>query len=251
MEPTEAAPDKGPDKGPGEEPGERPGEASEEALFGGGPPAQLYLPQDWFDILADGPDAEAAKARYGDVVARAFPDMPAEGHAEITAGLLRWRGHLWNNGFLTHGVIAVPEADDRKAALWQILVTTLRMPAMNPDIDPTALLRRMIPQSELGFVSHVEQYETDMGLGIGVMGRIPLLPPGSLPEGVTEAPQGGMAAAISCAPGAEYGLLVLGTCLDPEQDVMLAMLIALIAGKSRLAGTEGKAADEKAAVPAP
>ncbi|RBM19066.1 hypothetical protein [Streptomyces sp. PT12] len=212
------------------------GSAPEEAMFGGGPPALLYLPNDWFDFLSEGPDAEAARRRYEDLMPRAFPHMPPEGHREILDGLMLWRDALWSNGFLTHGIICVPPDDGRAAALWQIMVTTMRLPRVNPDIDTTALLTRMIPRSDIGYVTHVESYGTEMGLGLGVIGRTTLTPPGApLPEGATEAPKGGMAAALSFAPGAEYGLLVTGVCMDPEQDEMLAMLIALIAGKSTLA----------------
>ncbi|WP_159000988.1 hypothetical protein [Streptomyces sp. SBT349] len=224
-------------------------EAPEEDIFGGGPPALLYLPNDWFDFLADGADPEAARRRYADVIPRLFPNMPGEGHTEIVDGLMLWRDRLWSNGFLTHGVISVPPDDGRAAALWQILVTTMRLPKVNPEIDTTALLKRMIPQSELAFVSHVESYETEMGLGLGVIGRTSLTPPGGLPEDVAEAPQGGMAAALAFAPGAEYGLLVTGISLDPEQDEMLAMLIALIAGKSKLAGGDGEPEGNGAAAP--
>ncbi|MDT0343097.1 hypothetical protein [Streptomyces litchfieldiae] len=221
-------------------PTQRAGE-EDEAVFGGGPPAWLYLPTDWFNFLEDGDDPAAAARRYAELMARLFPNMPPQGHQEIVDGLMLWRERLWSNGFLAHGIITVPDSEEYPAAMWQVLVTTMKLPATHPELDPTALLRRLIPQSELSFTTHVETYETEMGLGIGVIGRPPMtLPGGAEVPGTAgkEVPKVGMAAALSFAPGAEYGILAVGVSVNPEQDQLLAMLIALIAGKSKLVTEE-------------
>jgi hypothetical protein len=217
------------------------GEQREEHTFGGGPPARLWLPSDWFNFLADGPDADAARRRYEGLMQKVFPNMPREGHREIAQGLMRWRERLWSQGFLVHGVICVPEEDDhsKAKAFWQVVVATMKLPRTNPELNPVALLERVIGQSELSYATHVETFETELGLGMGVIGRPPLrLPDNAATRGDRELPKYGMAAAVSCAPGAEYGLSVVGVSLDPEQDRQLAMLVALIAGKSTLVTEE-------------
>jgi hypothetical protein len=224
----------------------------DELAFGGGPPAWLYLPTDWFNFLEDGADADAAGRRYAELMAKVFPNMPPAGHQEIIHGLMLWRDRLWSSGFLAHGIISVPPSKEYPSAMWQVLVTTMKLPPANPELDPTALLQRLVPQSDLSHATHVETYDTEMGLGIGVMSRPPLTLPG-LNEGSGGAdgtpPTCGMAAALSFTPGAEYGILAVGVSVNPEQDRMLAMLIALIAGKSTLVTAE--TGDKKAAPASP
>jgi hypothetical protein len=216
------------------------GKQSGEHLFGAGPPARLYLPTDWFNFLADGPDADAARRRYEGLMPKVYPTMPSEGHREIVEGLMRWRDLLWLNGFLVHGLISVPPDDEHSQVCWQILVATMKLPRTHPELHPTTLLERMIGQSELSYATHVENFETEMGLGVGVIGRPPL----SLPRNAALTRDGrehstcGMAAALSCAPEAEYGICVVGVSVDPDQDRQLAMLVALIAGKSTLVTAE-------------
>jgi hypothetical protein len=221
-----------------QENGSQNGEEGEEHIFGGGPPARLWLPRDWFNFLADGPQADAARLRYEELVEKLFPKIPNESRHAVVKGLMRWRDRMWSRGFLVHGVISIPDEKDpsKTHAFWQIVLATMKMPQTNPELSPGALLGRVIGQSELSYSTHVENFETKLGLGMGFIGRPPLHPPGNaaITCNGSEPPKYGMAAAVSCAPGADYGLAVVGVCLDPEQDRQLAMLVALIAGNSTL-----------------
>ncbi|WP_062209212.1 hypothetical protein [Streptomyces sp. NBRC 109706] len=227
------------------------GQAPEEHIFGAGPPAQLYLPTDWLNFLEDGDNRDAARRRYEQLMGRLYPNMPAEGHREIVDGLMLWRDSLWTGGFLAHGIISVPADGGEKAAFWQILVAAMKLPPTNAELDTSALLQRMVGSSELDYLTHVEQYQTEMGLGLGLIGRPPItLPGGDIARGSDGEPRRtGMAAALSYAPGAEFGIIAIGSCLEPEQDRQLAMMVALIAGKSKLITGEEEAGQENAAVP--
>jgi hypothetical protein len=217
---------------------------SEEHVFGGGPPAYLYLPADWFDFLSDGPDADAAQQRYTALIERLFPNAPRKAQREIVNGLMLWRERLWTRGMLTHGIIDVPADGENRHMSWQIFVTAMKLPHTPPELDSSAILSRLVGQSDLSFATHVEAFKTDMGLGLGLFGRMPKVAPGGAPvpqrNGGSGGPQSGMAAALSYAPGAEHGIAVVGVSMDPEQDRELAMLVALIAGRSRFVTAEGQ-----------
>ncbi|SOD67140.1 hypothetical protein SAMN06297387_1294 [Streptomyces zhaozhouensis] len=217
-----------------------------EHVLGGGPPAQLYLPTDWLNFLEDGDDQGAARRRYERLLTEIFPHMPAAGHREIVEGLMLWRDRLWTEGFLAHGVICVPAEGEDRAALWQILVAAMKLPATSGELDTSTLMQRMAGGSELDHLTHVEKYQTEMGLGLGMIGRPPLTLPGggTVPGDGGEPRRCGMASALSYAPGAEFGILAVGVSLDPEQDRQLAMMVALIAGRSRLVTDEPEAARE-------
>jgi hypothetical protein len=208
----------------------------EEHIFGGGPPAWLCVPNDWFNFLEDGPDTDAARRRYQDLVRKVFPKVPPEGQREIVEALMGWRDRLWSAGFLAHGLISVPADGENSQVNWQILVTTMRLPRIHPAMNPMAVLGRMIGQPEQSYASYVESFETAMGLGMGLIGRPPVPHPGNATASGDgpELPRCGMAAALSCAPGAEYGIAVAGVSLDPEHDKELGMLVAMIAGRSTL-----------------
>jgi hypothetical protein len=209
-------------------------DVSEEPMFGGGPPAYLYLPADWFDFLSDGKNVAAARLRYEALIEHMFPNAPREARIEIVKGLMLWRERLWNHGMLTHGLINVPADGDHPQISWQIFVTTMKLPRMSSELNSSAVLARLAGQSDLSFATHVESFQTDMGLGLGLMGR-PLItemagPPHPQRSRDTRT---GMAAALSYVPGAEYGIATVGVSMDPEQDRQLAMLVTLIAGKSK------------------
>ncbi|UED85111.1 hypothetical protein [Streptomyces profundus] len=224
-----------------------------EHIFGGGPPAALYLPTDWLNFLADGDDRDAARRRYERLIPQIYPNMPLEGHQEIVDGLMLWRDGLWTDGFLAHGIISVPARGKEKGAFWQILVAAMKLPSASAELDTTTLLQRMVGSSDLDHLTHVEKYQTEMGLGLGLIGRPPITLPGgdTVPDVNGEPRRTGMATALSYAPGAEFGIIAIGSCLDPEQDTQLAMLVALIAGRSKLITGEEEAGQETAAPVAP
>ncbi|MDT0270149.1 hypothetical protein RM844_28145 [Streptomyces sp. DSM 44915] len=239
--------------GPGGPGGEGGPGGPEEHIFGGGPPARLYLPNDWLNFLVDGDDQVAARRRYEQLMTQIFPNMPLDGHREIVDGLMLWREQLWTGGFLAHGVITVPARDGDRAAFWQILVAVMKLPATTAELDTSALMERMVGGSGMDYLTHVEKYQTDMGLGLGLIGRPPLTVPGGevVRDSDGDPRRCGMAAALSYAPGAEFGIMAAGVSLVPEQDRQLATMVALIAGKSTLVTGDEGGGQENAAAPVP
>jgi hypothetical protein len=207
-----------------------------EHIFGGGPPARLYVPADWFDFLSDGADADAAQRRYDSLIERVFPSSPPHVRRHIVNGLLLWREHLWSKGLLSHGIVNVPADRDEPPIFWQVFVIAMRLPPTSPELNTGALLTQLIEQSDLSFATHVETYRTDMGVGLGLFGRQPMRAPGGAANlshnGDAQFLKNGVAAALSYTPGAEYGLAVVGVSMDPEQDEDIGRLVALIAGRS-------------------
>ena len=115
-----------------------------------------------------------------------------------------------------------------------------------PDIDVTAVLARLCAEQGEN-VRSVEQFETDMGLGVGILAEREVRPtplPGMPASELDDQPiRMGVAAALACEPGARHGLLIVGVCFSPAQTTELAGLVAVIAGRSRVrpgpAGGEG------------
>lgn len=213
-----------------------------EHIFGGGPQARLFVPADWFDLLSDKAEADAAQQRYDSLVERVFPSSSPHVRRDIVNGLLLWREHLWSKGILSHGVVNVPADGDEPPIVWQVFVVAMRLPPNSPELNSGALLAQLIKQSDLSFATHVEIYRTAMGVGLGLFGRQPRPAPGgtqnSSQNGDTKPLQNGVAAALSYTPGAEYGLAVVGVSMDPEQDQDVGRLVALIAGRSTFVTAE-------------
>jgi hypothetical protein len=152
--------------------------------------------------------------------------------------LLTWREAMLARGAVSHGMVSAPQPDGTPAR-WQVLTTVVELPA-EPDIDVAAVLADLV-RAQGDEVRYVETYETDMGLGVGLMASREVLPPpelaGLAARGweVADAPvQVGVAAALACAPGAPHGLLVVGVCLAQDQAPALAGLVAVMAGRSRV-----------------
>ncbi|MFE0799033.1 hypothetical protein [Streptomyces sp. NPDC058812] len=165
----------------------------------------LYAPTDWFDLLADGHDEEAARARCADLINRSYPHKAIGLRQAYTDALTAWRRVLLNQGVITHGVVAVPEGEYGRA-VWQISAGVVEVPAANQDVNLGEVLAR-----------HFAKTEPDAGDGAGAARPLAKL---------------GLAVCLACPPGGGRGLLVVGTCLDAEQVLAMASIVALIAGKS-------------------
>ncbi|MGP4113868.1 hypothetical protein ACTWP5_23530 [Streptomyces sp. 4N509B] len=211
-------------------------ETSQEHIFGGGPPARLYVPSDWFDFLSDGEDVDAARRRYETLIGRVFPSATADQRQEIIKGLMLWREQMWSKGMLSHGIVNVPANGTEPPIFWNVFAIAMKLPAASPELNSTSLLSQLIGHSDLSFARHVETFPTDMGVGLGLFGRqaTPQLGTASASpqDDDVNRQQHGIAAALSYTPGAEYGLAVVGVSMDPEQDQDVGRLVALIAGRS-------------------
>jgi hypothetical protein len=196
----------------------------------------LHLPADWCDLIL-GDDADA-DARFTQLARRTWPSGSEQLWAAAAGALRAWRERLVAGGAVSHGVVSAMRPDGT-AANWHILTSVVVLPS-TLDIDLSALMVRLV-QARFDDLRHVEQFETDLGLGVGLIAEPTVFPPPGLP-GLVGAPVGagqqavrmGMAAALACAPGAEQGLLVVGVTLEAGQVAELAALVALIAGRSRL-----------------
>ncbi|MFJ7767337.1 hypothetical protein ACIQ1J_02575 [Streptomyces sp. NPDC097107] len=209
----------------------------------------LYAPTDWFDLLADGHDEEAARARCADLVNRSYPHKAIGPRQAYTDALMAWRRVLLNQGVITHGVVAVPEGEYGRA-VWQISAGVVEVPAANQDVNLGEVLARRFGQELRGRQVYTESFPTEMGIGMGIISqpevhsadRTELFPEAAKAEaGVGEGGGAGaarplaklgLAVCLACPPGGGRGLLVVGTCLDAEQVLAMASIVALIAGKS-------------------
>lgn len=197
---------------------------------------ELCVPADWAEILL--PGREEAEA-YFDRLARAtWPNGPDEIWARSTEVLRGWRLAMLRRGVVSHGIVSAPRSDGALAQ-WQVMTSVVALPAA-PDLDLTAVLAEVFREQGHG-LRHLETFETDMGLGVGIVGEREVLPPSGLGDlaarglPVVEEPiRVGTAAALACAPGGVHGLLVVGVCLAPDQVAELAGLVAVIAGRSRV-----------------
>jgi hypothetical protein len=202
-----------------------------------GPPAlgtvDLFLPDDWFDLLLD-TEADAGE-RFTELARATWPHHEPSLWSAVAEVLLQWRARMLARGAISHGVVSA-HLDDGTPARWQVVTSVVDLPA-EPELDVAAMVVRLV-EARQEEVLHLEQYETDLGLGVGLIAQPELLPPDEtevlgLPV-VHEAVRVGVAASLACAPGAGHGLLVVGMCLAPEQVVELAGLVAVIAGRSVL-----------------
>jgi hypothetical protein len=196
----------------------------------------LCVPADWAEILL--PDAEEAQSYFAQLVRQTWPNGSEQLWRGGTEVLLSWRSTMLDRGAVSHGVVSAPHPDGGTAQ-WHVLTSVVELPVA-PELDVTAMLAELV-RAQGHDVQYVEQFETDMGLGVGMMGQHEVAPPAGLEalaaRGLTtvdEPVRVGMAAALACEPGAAHALLVVGVCLDPDQVVELAGLVAVIAGRSRV-----------------
>jgi hypothetical protein len=195
------------------------------------PAALLELPADWFNILEDQDDIVAARRRYESVLQRIFPTMEPQAREQGVEALLAWRETIWNAGFLTHGIMTAPPTDDSGPLLWQILITLVKLPDLHQEINPGAMLARLMNQKAEDAL-HVEHFETRLGFGAGLVSLTPLAPRLRQPQNPYT--MSGSAAAISCPRGGGWSILVMGISYDPDQAAQLGWLVGQIAGHSTL-----------------
>lgn len=210
---------------------------------------ELFVPTDWFDLLEDGWDDEAARARIEDLVRRSYPQHDAELRADFVQAMMLWRRTLLDQGVLLDGLVAVPpeETGTEHGATWQIMAGVVDLPTIDPDIDLAEVVVRLLGSRPDAATAYMETYTTEMGLGFGLLDRPVLGRDGtmSVPGSGVAPPQDeseviaqiGLAVALACPPGGGRGLLVVGNCLDSTQVYGLGALVAVIAGRSVFTGT--------------
>lgn len=193
---------------------------------------ELCLPTDWCEILSD--DGDDPRAHVERVIRTTWPTCPEHLRAGSVELLLHWREDLLTRGAVSHGV-ANAWTGEGAPVRWHVLTSVVRLPVV-PDVDLTSVLTRLVAASGRD-VLQVERFGTDMGLGLGLIARpevaVPVLATGPLAPADGQR-RLGAAAALSYAPGAGLGLLVVGMSVSPDQVLELAALVAVIAGRSRL-----------------
>lgn len=194
---------------------------------------ELCLPADWCDVLLD--EGQDPRSHMEGVVRRTWPTCPPHLWDSSVAILVRWREDRLAQGSVSHGIVSA-STDQGAAVRWHIVTGVVALPP-GPEIDLSAVLTGYVRATDREIV-HVEAFETDLGRGVGLVGHPAVTPPEGLRSlglpSVGDAVPLGMAAALSYAPGARYGLLVVGLALAPEQVAELAGLVAVVAGRSRL-----------------
>ncbi|MFE0182298.1 hypothetical protein [Streptomyces olivaceus] len=199
----------------------------------------LYAPTDWFDLLADGDDEEAARTRCVDVINRSYPHKAAGPRQAYADALMAWRQVLLSQGVIAHGVVAVPEGEYGRA-VWQISAGVVEVSTVHQDVDLGEVLARHFGQELRGRQVYTESFPTEMGIGMGVISqpelisvnRTELFPEPRTAGSTRPLAKLGLAVCLACPPGGGRGLMVVGTCLDAEQVLSMASVVALIAGKS-------------------
>lgn len=228
---------------------------------------ELYRPADWFDLLEEGPrgpEADAAaERRFAELITGTFSKADGATRDAAVASLLAWRAGMLDAGLVSHGVVNCPrdlEADPDEAArrvvesgdmsawtTWHVLTAAVDVPSAPAELDLGEFFARVLGRETDPDACYVESFDTEMGCGFGLIAQptfpsaadavsVLLLDPVAL--GV-DAPstgpvQYGLAAALTTSPGGGPGLLVTGMCVDPEQVLEVAGLVALIAGNSRV-----------------
>jgi hypothetical protein len=210
----------------------------------------VYAPTDWFDLLADGDNIEAARARCAHLIDRSYPTREASQRRDLTDALMAWREVLFDQGVIMHGMVTWPGDDE--IAVWQVIGGVVDVPTGDADLDLAEVMARHLGQDLGDTTAHVESFPTAMGLGLGIISQPTQTPEGDFeifPRDPADVQGGehrkriGMAAALACPPGGGYGLLVTGNCLDPEQAVMLAGLVGVIASRSTMQEGTARRAD--------
>ncbi|GAA5213201.1 hypothetical protein LV779_13005 [Streptomyces thinghirensis] len=193
---------------------------------------QLFVPPDWFDLMADGTDRDATRERCADLVRRTYPDTSAERREEFTDGLLYCYDRYFADGVIMYGVITASLPSTGAQAVWQVYGGVVAVPGRPDELDLGALLSKVFDEQFAGATSYVERFSTDMGLGFGFIAQPPVRPPSDWESESASDVRTGLAGVLSCPSDGGRGLLVIGTCLDPDQVRELAGLVAVIAGHS-------------------
>lgn len=197
----------------------------------------LCLPVDWCEVLVD--EGDDAAAHVERVIRETWPSCPEHLRAGSEELLLRWREDLLGRGTVSHGVVHAETAGGAPVR-WHVLTSVVRLPVV-PDVDLTSVLTRLVAASGRD-VLQVERFDTDMGLGFGLIAQpevaAPALPT-RRPDPVDGSRRLGAAAALSYAPGTGVALLVVGMSASADQVLQVAALVAVIAGRSRLLPQSG------------
>ncbi|AZM46819.1 hypothetical protein DMB38_14295 [Streptomyces sp. WAC 06738] len=195
---------------------------------------QLYAPADWFDLMADGGDRAATRARCAELVRLTYPRTAAERREQFTDALLAWHDVLYADGVLMNGIVTAPLPSSGEQAAWLVFAGVVEVPENPSDLDLGELMTSVFAEHYRAAPAYTEAYATDMGMGFGFVAQ-PALPRAAVAgvEGAGEDPvQVGLAGALATPSGGGLGLLVVGTSLNPLQAGELAGLVAVIAGRS-------------------
>ncbi|MGW5736207.1 MULTISPECIES: hypothetical protein [Streptomyces] len=192
----------------------------------------LFVPPDWFDLLADGSDREATRVRCAELVRLTYPNTPADRREKFVDGLMECHERYLADGALMYGVITAPLPSSGEQAVWQVQAGVVAVPPTPAEVDLGELMSRVFDAQLEDKVAYVERFTTEMGIGFGFLSQPSFPVPRDWGEEIPSGVRTGLAGALACPPEGGKGLLVIGTCLDPHQVRELAALVAAIAGNS-------------------
>ncbi|MGW6026447.1 hypothetical protein [Streptomyces sp. NPDC055099] len=193
---------------------------------------QLFVPQDWFDLLEDGADRDATRKRCTEIVQKTYPTVPRERQAQFVDALMAWYGHLLSSGTVLYGIASGPLPGEAKTiANWQVMAGVIDVPAVSEELDIGALLATVAePQTEEP--SYQESFTTDLGIGFGLITQSTIQTPQEDGDDESLSAQIGVVRALTCPPGGGRGILFIGVSLDPSHVGELAGLLAVMAHRS-------------------
>lgn len=193
---------------------------------------KLLVPPDWFDLMSDGTDREATRARCAELVRLTYPNTPEERREEFTDGLLSVYDSYLADGALMYGVITAPLPSTGAQAVWQVFGGVVAVPECPDEMDLGALMAKVFDEQFAEDMAYVERFTTAMGIGFGFISQPPVQPPQDWDDNPGMSMRTGLAGVLSCPYDGGRGLLVIGTSLDPDQVRELAGLVAVIASHS-------------------
>lgn len=193
---------------------------------------KFFVPPDWFDLMADGSDREATWMRCAELVRLTYPDASAERREALTDGLMDCYDLYFADGVLMYGVMTAPLPSTGAQAAWQVQAGVVSVPETPAELDLGALMARVFDEQFQERVAYIEKFTTDMGVGFGFLAQPPVRVPADWADEVDPNLRTGLAGVLSFPPEGGKGLLVIGTCLDPDQVRELAGLVAVIGGSS-------------------
>ncbi|MFF4250901.1 hypothetical protein ACFY1L_06825 [Streptomyces sp. NPDC001663] len=193
---------------------------------------KLFVPPDWFDLMADGRNREATRARCAELVRLTYPNTPDERREDFTEGLLYCYDKYLADGVIMYGVVTAPMPSSGSQAAWQVYGGVVAVPERPAELDLGVLLERVFDERLAQTMAYVERFTTAIGEGFGFISQPPVQLPRDWDDDSGTQMRTGLAGVLSCPPEGGKGLLIIGTCLDPDQVRELAGLVAVIAGHS-------------------